>query len=194
MALHSCTPMSTGRHPHDPPHRSAAYLPHLGATAVFAIVVACGGGNEGKPITSSEKPLPASKDSSVAKAEEGGDVKAEGGEAKTAGDEAKAEGGEAKADGGESKAADDGKAADDTGGAAPADPAALQTEIKNKKTTDERALAALAELETGGAKLRDVAKAGLVAEGDPWTAQYNPPWTPGFMRRNEVLVAVREGG
>jgi hypothetical protein len=39
------------------------------------------------------------------------------------------------------------------------DPAALQTEIKNKKTTDERALAALAELETAGTKLRDVAKA-----------------------------------
>jgi len=42
--------------------------------------------------------------------------------------------------------------------------------------------------------MRDVAKAGLVAEGDPWTAQYNPPWTPGFMRRNEVLVALREDG
>ena len=42
--------------------------------------------------------------------------------------------------------------------------------------------------------MRDVAKAGLVADGDPWTAQYNPPWTPGFMRRNEVLVAVRKDG
>ncbi len=26
--------------------------------------------------------------------------------------------------------------------------------------------------------------------GGAWTAQYNPPWTPGFMRRNEVLVVV----
>lgn len=137
------------------------------------MLLACGGGNEGKPITSSEKPLPVGKDSSAEKTEEGGEAKAEAGEAKAEAGEAKAEAGEAKAEAGEAKAeagdeakaaddgkaADEGKAADDSGGAVPADPAVLQTEIKNKKTTDERALVALTELETGGTKLRDVAKA-----------------------------------
>ncbi len=97
----------------------------------------------------------AKADGGEAKAE-GGEAKAEGGEAKADGGEAKADGGEAKADGGEAKA-DEGGAADPTAGAA--DPAALFTEVKNKKTTDERALAALAEAEAAGAKLRDVAKA-----------------------------------
>jgi hypothetical protein len=31
---------------------------------------------------------------------------------------------------------------------------------------------------------------GLRAKGDPVFAYYNPPWTPGFMRRNEVLVPI----
>ena len=30
----------------------------------------------------------------------------------------------------------------------------------------------------------------LVEVGDPFAAYYDPPWTPGFMRRNEVLVPV----
>ncbi len=159
------------------------------ALVILAISVACGGGNQGKPITGGEKPLPVGKDSSAVAS--GGDAKvdakAEGGDTKV---DAKAEGGDtkvdAKADGGDTKVdakadgpgtsadetgvksttgLDEGKAdgddakADDTGGAAPADPVALQAEIKGKKTTDERALVALAELETSGAKLRDVAKA-----------------------------------
>ena len=28
------------------------------------------------------------------------------------------------------------------------------------------------------------------AIGDPWTAQYDPPWTPGPLRRNEVLMPI----
>ncbi|MFN7213191.1 MAG: SOUL family heme-binding protein [Lysobacteraceae bacterium] len=40
------------------------------------------------------------------------------------------------------------------------------------------------------ALLRDVEKAGLSIVGEPWSAQYNPPWIPGFFRRNEVLVEV----
>jgi hypothetical protein len=182
--------MSTGRRPYETPLRSLACLSLPSLCAALALVVACGGGNDGKPIASSEKPLPVGKDSSAvtdtkaeggevkaeggeAKAEggeakaEGGEAKAEGGEAKAEGGEAKAEGGDAKADGGEAKAeagddakaADEGKAADDTGGAAPVDPAALTKEIASTKTKDERALEALAELETAGTKLRDVAKA-----------------------------------
>ncbi|WP_102957996.1 SOUL family heme-binding protein [Mangrovicella endophytica] len=30
----------------------------------------------------------------------------------------------------------------------------------------------------------------LVQKGDPQYAFYNPPWTPGFMRRNEILIEV----
>jgi hypothetical protein len=35
-----------------------------------------------------------------------------------------------------------------------------------------------------------VARAGLEMVGEPWTARYDPPWTPWFMRRNEILVLV----
>ena len=39
--------------------------------------------------------------------------------------------------------------------------------------------------------LRDrIATRGLVARGVPVLARYNPPFTPWFMRRNEVLIAV----
>jgi hypothetical protein len=31
---------------------------------------------------------------------------------------------------------------------------------------------------------------GLTAHGEPIWARYDPPWTPWFLRRNEVLVAV----
>lgn len=34
-------------------------------------------------------------------------------------------------------------------------------------------------------------KQGLVTEGDAFYAYYDPPWTPGFMRRNEVLLRVK---
>ena len=38
------------------------------------------------------------------------------------------------------------------------------------------------------ARLADVAREhGLVLVGDPRFARYNPPWTPWFMRRNEVI-------
>jgi len=35
---------------------------------------------------------------------------------------------------------------------------------------------------------------GLKPSGDPVFAYYNPPWTPGFMRRNEVLIPIRPQG
>ena len=35
-----------------------------------------------------------------------------------------------------------------------------------------------------------IAKHGLQATAPPALARYNPPWTPWFMRRNEVLIAL----
>jgi hypothetical protein len=32
---------------------------------------------------------------------------------------------------------------------------------------------------------------GLHAAGPPLIAQYNPPWTPGFWRRNEIMIPIR---
>lgn len=39
---------------------------------------------------------------------------------------------------------------------------------------------------------RAVADAGLEAVGEPVWARYDPPWTPWFLRRNEVLIEVAE--
>ena len=35
-------------------------------------------------------------------------------------------------------------------------------------------------------------KQGLKATGEPFFAYYDPPWTPGPMRRNEVLIPVKK--
>lgn len=40
------------------------------------------------------------------------------------------------------------------------------------------------------ALLASLAREGLEAAGEPVFAQYNPPWVPGFLRRNEVLVPL----
>lgn len=37
-----------------------------------------------------------------------------------------------------------------------------------------------------------ITSAGRTAKGDPIFAYYDPPWTPEFMRRNEVLIEVAE--
>ena len=35
-----------------------------------------------------------------------------------------------------------------------------------------------------------LADENLVQKGDPEYAFYNPPWTPGFMRRNEIWIEI----
>lgn len=35
-----------------------------------------------------------------------------------------------------------------------------------------------------------LAREGLTAKGAPAVAQYNPPWTPPYMRRNEILIPI----
>tara|TARA_B100001939_G_C16753876_1_gene535253 strand:- start:619 stop:771 length:153 start_codon:yes stop_codon:yes gene_type:complete len=42
-------------------------------------------------------------------------------------------------------------------------------------------------------KLREwIKENNLVITGDPIEAFYDPPWTPGFLRRNELLIPVTE--
>ena len=36
----------------------------------------------------------------------------------------------------------------------------------------------------------DLAAAGLTEVGAPVIAQYDPPWTPGFLRHNEILIPI----
>jgi len=36
-----------------------------------------------------------------------------------------------------------------------------------------------------------IAKRGMVVSGEPILARYNPPFTPWFMRRNEVMIPVK---
>jgi hypothetical protein len=130
------------------------------ATAAEPVKSAEGGKvDTGKPAADTD----ASKAEAGAKSTDAGE--AEVGKAEGAGaEEGKAEGGQAEGAGAEEgKAsggkADDGKAdAGAEGGAAPVDPAPLLDEAKAKKTTDERAMAALTEAETAGAKPRDLAK------------------------------------
>lgn len=40
--------------------------------------------------------------------------------------------------------------------------------------------------------LETLERRGIRAEGEPVLAQYNPPWTPSFLRRNEILVDIGE--
>jgi len=40
--------------------------------------------------------------------------------------------------------------------------------------------------------LNHIKTAGLIPCGPPTLAQYDPPWTPWFMRRNEVLIPVAD--
>jgi hypothetical protein len=47
------------------------------------------------------------------------------------------------------------------------------------------------KFEREGAKLlEDVAKAGLVAQGNLYWSRFDPPWKPGFLKHNEVLIRV----
>jgi hypothetical protein len=33
----------------------------------------------------------------------------------------------------------------------------------------------------------------IVGQGDPVFAYYDPPWTPAFLRRNEVMFRIEHG-
>ena len=40
--------------------------------------------------------------------------------------------------------------------------------------------------------LEEVDKAGLVAQGNIYWSRFDPPWKPGFLKHNEVLVRVKK--
>jgi hypothetical protein len=42
--------------------------------------------------------------------------------------------------------------------------------------------------------LEEVSKAGLVPEGNLYWSRFDPPWKPGFLKHNEVLIRVKEAG
>jgi hypothetical protein len=37
-----------------------------------------------------------------------------------------------------------------------------------------------------------IVEQGLTAVGEPMVAQYDPPWKPGFARRNEIMIVVEQ--
>lgn len=114
-------------------------------------------GDEGKPVdATADGGAPAAEGGEAADAESGN-----GGEAG-----ASAEGGDPPADDEKEPAAEGGEVPAAEGGAAAGkDSAALIKEARTTKTTDERAVAALAEAETAGATVKELARAAK-ARGD----------------------------
>jgi hypothetical protein len=49
-------------------------------------------------------------------------------------------------------------------------------------------------LRKGDELLAAVAEAGLTTEGNLYFARFDPPWKPGFLKRNEALVNVVQTG
>jgi hypothetical protein len=51
------------------------------------------------------------------------------------------------------------------------------------------------KFENEGTKLLEaVTNAGLVPQGNLYWSRFDPPWKPGFLRHNEVLVRVKKSG
>ena len=51
------------------------------------------------------------------------------------------------------------------------------------------------KFEKEGVKLlEEVSKAGLVPEGNLYWSRFDPPWKPGFLKHNEVLIRVKKSG
>ena len=117
-----------------------------------------------EPVGDEAKPVDATADGGAPPAEGGEAADAESGNGGEAG--ADAEGGDPPEDDGKEPAADGGEVpAAEGGGAAGKDSAALIKEARTTKTTDERAVAALAEAETAGATVKELARAAK-ARGD----------------------------
>jgi hypothetical protein len=51
------------------------------------------------------------------------------------------------------------------------------------------------KFEKEGAKLlAEVSKAGLVPQGNLYWSRFDPPWKPGFLKHNEVLIRIKKEG
>jgi hypothetical protein len=51
------------------------------------------------------------------------------------------------------------------------------------------------KFESEGTKLlEEVTKAGLVPQGNLYWSRFDPPWKPGFLKHNEVLIRVKKAG
>jgi hypothetical protein len=51
------------------------------------------------------------------------------------------------------------------------------------------------KFEREGTKLlEEVAKAGLIPQGNLYWSRFDPPWKPGFLKHNEVLIRVKKKG
>ncbi len=77
----------------------------------------------------------------------------------------------------------------------PADPRVKLREVKSRLVAARRYSGTWSEKryrDNETALLEAVRAAGLAIVGDPIFARYNSPFTPWFLRRNEVLVEVKE--
>ncbi|MBM4144201.1 MAG: hypothetical protein FJ225_11510, partial [Lentisphaerae bacterium] len=73
------------------------------------------------------------------------------------------------------------------------EPLATPTKLATKRV--KRLILAPFGYERSLARLREWMKAnGLVAVGEPVWARYNPPFTPWFLRRNEILLPIESAG
>jgi hypothetical protein len=51
------------------------------------------------------------------------------------------------------------------------------------------------KFEREGTKLlEEVTQAGLVPQGNLYWSRFDPPWKPGFLKHNEVLIRVKKAG
>jgi hypothetical protein len=51
------------------------------------------------------------------------------------------------------------------------------------------------KFESEGTKLlEEVTQAGLVPQGNLYWSRFDPPWKPGFLKHNEVLIRVKKAG
>lgn len=68
---------------------------------------------------------------------------------------------------------------------------ALQVDAHYAAAVKFRGLADFEHFHSLGSQLLvDVKSAGLDAAGDLYYARFDPPWKPGFLRRNEAIVAL----
>jgi hypothetical protein len=64
----------------------------------------------------------------------------------------------------------------------------------DSKVSVVRVPAHLAFEREGTKLLEEVTQAGLVPQGNLYWSRFDPPWKPGFLKHNEVLIRVKKKG